>query len=171
LSETYEGPDREFVCEDSVQILQEYLDGTLAKTESLALFLHVRECSDCSQRLESWRTLYRTLNEMPTCEVPSDFDERVLAAVPYAAYRAMEPLRRDRVAVYLEEEFLPAALRAPVTRVAGLTVAAGAGLGLVTGAGPASIEAVALLGILPEVLVRLQELGRRLALTSRRSET
>lgn len=158
-------------CEDCRASLQEYLDGTLTKTQSLALFLHVRECADCRARMEAWRELFQNLSDLPPAEVPAGFDDRVLASVPYVAYRRMEPLRRDRVPVLLQEEFLPSFVRAPVTRNVGMALAALAGVGLATGTGPAEIEAWALTGAIPQILVGLQSWGRRIVLAEKRTET
>jgi len=109
------------------------------------------------------------LESLPEVPVPADFDARILSSIPYAAYRAMEPIRRERVPVYLEETFLPATVRSPVVRMAGLAAAAIAGAGLVTGGLPDWSVAVCALGLVPELLVRLQRLARRARLAQERS--
>lgn len=117
--------------------------------------------------------MFTRLDALPSLEAPADFDASVLASVPYAAYRAMEPLRRERVPVFLEEQFLPAWLRSRATRVTGLVAAAGAvgawlaGAGAAGQPGEALLPAVALAGAVPELVVRLQGVGRRLALLRR----
>jgi hypothetical protein len=103
--------------------------------------------------------------------VPDGFDDRVLASVPYAAYQAMEPLRRARVPVYLEENFLPAFVRAPVVRAAGLSVTALAFAGFAAGWWSGSVAEVSLFACLPELLVRLQNAGRRMTGAIRRTES
>jgi hypothetical protein len=82
----------------------------------------------------------------------------------------MEPIRRERVPVFLEEAFLPRFIRARTTRVAGLAAAGVGCVGLLAGSGPEVLEAAALLGVVPEILVLLQKVGRRVAATGRRSE-
>lgn len=86
-------------CRQTRDRMQDYLDQTLPKRESLAVFLHVRECGECSAQSATLQSLYEQLNGLPPLEAPADFDARVLAAVPYAAYRAMAPLRSPRVPV------------------------------------------------------------------------
>ncbi len=149
-------------CPDCRIELQDYLDGTLEKKRSLSIFLHLRDCDACRREHEALSRVFAGLDALPAHEAPADFDAVVLAAVPYAAYRAMEPLRRERVPVYLERGFLPAWLRAPATRAVGLAAAAGVAVAWLAGAGPAWLPVVSVAGVLPEVLVRLQGIGRRL---------
>ena len=164
-------PDLPLTCEGCREGLQEYLDGTLDKPESLRFFLHLRECSGCLKEHDRLQGLFQMLESLPDHEVPSDFDAAVLASVPYAAYQAMEPLRRDRVPVYLEEAFLPRFVRSPVTRLIGLGVAAAAGAVALRSGDPAVPFAFIVAGLVPELLVRLQDLGRRALQTARRAES
>jgi hypothetical protein len=115
--------------------------------------------------------VFEMLGSLPAAEVPADFDARVLASVPYEAYRAMEPLRRERVPVYLEEEFLPAPVRAVGTRAGGIALAALAAVGLGASWLPDWTAAIAVVGVLPELLVRVQRLARRASLAGQRSES
>jgi len=146
--------------------LQEYLDGTLDKPESLRFFLHLRECSSCQEEHDRLQGLFQMLESLPDHEIPADFDSAVLASVPYAAYQAMEPLRRDRVPVFLEEAFLPRFLRARLTRLVGFGVASVSAALALRGDGAAILPVLVVAGLVPEILVRLQGLGRR-ALESR----
>lgn len=148
-------------CAETRTRLQEYLDRTLTRRESMAVFLHVRECAACASELEALRGLFAGLDALPEIEAPADFDARVLASVPYEAYREMEPLRRVRVPVILERESLPAWIRATAVRAVGGTAAVLAAAGLLTGALP-GVAAAALAGALPELLVRLQSVSRRI---------
>ncbi len=150
-------------CADCAVLLQDYLDGTLEKKRSLTVFLHLRECADCRSAHDALCAVFARLDALPALEAPADFDAAVLASVPYEAYRAMEPLRRERVPVFLEDTFLPAWVRARTTRLAGLALAA-AGGGLWLGA-PDRVGLLALgaAGLVPQVLVLLQGVGRRLA--------
>lgn len=152
-------------CQECTDGLQEYLDGTLEKTQSLQFFLHLRDCLECKSAHDDMQTLYGLLESLPAHEVPADFDEKILASVPIESYLAMEPIRRARVPVYLEEAFLPAWIRSKATRSAGALVAVagvvlGPGLGMVD-----STTLISLLGLVPEVLVRLQGVGRWAALS------
>lgn len=163
-------PDLPLVCDDCRLGLQEYLDGTLEKPESLRFFLHLRECSDCKVEHDRMEGLFGMLEALPDHEVPADFDTAVLASVPYAAYQAMEPLRRERVPVYLEEAFLPRFVRARLTRLVGFGISAVAAALVLRGDGAAYLPAIMVAGLVPETLVRLQGLGRRALATTRRAE-
>jgi len=158
-------------CQGCRQGLQEYLDGTLDKPESLRFFLHLRECPGCLEEHDRLQGLFQMLESLPDHEAPSDFDAAVLASVPYAAYQAMEPLRRDRVPVYLEEAFLPRFLRARLTRLVGFGVASVAAALALRGDGAAGLPVLIVAGLLPEFVVRLQGLGRRALKTARRAES
>ncbi len=149
------------VCHDCRDGLQEYLDGTLDKKQSLRFFLHLRDCSACRDEHTLLQGLFEMLDSLPSHEVPADFDGAILASVPYASYREMEPLRRERVPVYLEEHFLPQFVRSRVTRLSGLGVTAAAMAAVVWLDGTAWMSVAAGVGLLPELLVRLQGMGRR----------
>lgn len=155
--------DQPLTCTDCRAQMQDYLDETLPRVEATRFFLHVRECEGCARELEEFKSLFGLLGSLPAVEAPADFDAAVLQSVPYEAYRAMEPIRRERVPVLLEPESLPAPLRAGETRIAGLVLAAAAaGLGA-AGRLPGDPAAIlALVGVLPEGLLRLQQLGRRI---------
>lgn len=152
-----EGP---MACQDCQGGLQEYMDGTLDKTQSLRFFLHLRDCSECHESQLAMQGIFDMLENLPSHEVPADFDDAILASVPYAAYREMEPLRRERVPVYLEEHFLPQLVRSQVTRASGIGVAVLSAAGVVLLDGPMWLPAVAIAGVMPEILVRAQGLGR-----------
>ncbi len=164
-------PDLPLVCDECRRGLQEYLDGTLDKPESLQYFLHLRGCPGCREEHDRLQGLFRMLESLPDHEAPADFDEAVLASVPYAAYRAMEPLRRKRVPVYLEEAFLPRLVRARLTRLVGFGIASVAAALALRGDGSAALPVLIVAGLLPEIMVRLQGLGRRALETTRRAES
>ena len=164
-------PEGPLPCNECRQGLQEYLDGTLDKPESLRFFLHMRDCPGCQEEHDRLQGLFRMLDSLPDHEVPAEFDRAVLASVPYAAYQAMEPLRRDRVPVYLEEAFLPRFMRARLTRLVGFGVASVAAALALRGDGAAGLPVLIVAGLLPEFVVRLQGLGRRALKTARRAES
>ena len=163
--------NRPLECRECLHGLQEYLDGTLAKQESLQFFLHLRDCSSCTEEHERLKDLFQMLESLPDHEVPADFDQAVLASVPYESYRAMAPLRAERVPVFLEEESLPGFVRAPGIRLAGLGVALLALSANIVMDGVAYLPLVMGLGILPEAVVRLQGLGRRAVVSVRKAES
>lgn len=164
-------PGEPLACEACREGLQEYLDGTLVKPESLRFFLHLRDCPPCQVEHDRLEGMFQMLESLPDHEAPADFDTVILASVPYAAYQAMEPLRRDRVPVFLEEAFLPRFVRARVTRLTGFGISAvTAGLAL-AGDGNAVLPILMVAGLVPEMLVRLQGLGRRALGSTRRAES
>ena len=164
-------PGEPLACDACHEGLQEYLDGTLEKPESLRFFLHLRECPGCQEEHDRLEGMFRMLESLPDHEAPADFDVAVLASVPYAAYQAMEPLRRERVPVFLEEAFLPRFVRSRVTRLAGFGLSAVSTALAVTGDGAAVLPVLIVTGLVPEILVRLQGLGRRALGSVKRAES
>jgi len=156
-------------CGDIGGRLQEYLDGTLGKTESLTVFLHLRDCEACSQEHEAVQRLFAALDTLPELEVPAGFDAPILEAIPLAAYRAMEPLRRERVPVYLETTYLPAWVRSPAVRLFGLVVTLLGVLSLGVADAPAVVLVPALAGAVPEIMVRVQAMARRATVAVRKA--
>ncbi len=146
-------------CRDVRARLQDYVDDQLPRRSAMAVYLHLQECDGCAAEERRLRRLIDALAALPQPEPPADFDARILASLPLEHYREMADLRRPRVAVLLEPEFLPAWLRAPLLRGAGIAAAA-AGL-LVAALGGGAEWRWAVVGLVPELLVRLQALGRR----------
>lgn len=159
--------DGALVCRDCRDGLQEYLDGTLDKKQSLRYFLHLRDCPSCQAVHAQLRGMFAMLDDLPQLKVPEDFDDAILASVPYAAYQEMEPLRRERVPVYLEEHFLPQVVRSRVTRLSGLGITVAAAASAVLLDGPTWWPVAAGFGVLPELVVRVQGLGRRMVTLGR----
>jgi len=151
-------------CGPCQEKMQEYLDGTLDKTSGLSVFLHMRDCADCQAEHDRLVGLFQLLEGLPDHEPPAEFDQKILASVNYEGYKAMEGIRRERVPVFLEEEFLPAFVRAPATRTAGLVVAVAAAGAQFALEAPAYLGAAVVVGVMPELMVRLQAVGRRVAL-------
>ncbi len=158
-------------CPECLEGLQEYLDGTLEKQRSLLLFLHLRDCTECRREHDQLKNLYGMLQTLPDHPVPEHFDEPILASIPYEAYRAMEPIRRERVPVYLEEEFLPAWIRSSVVRWSGIVAAVGTVATTWALQLPPTVAIVGAVGLVPAVLVALQGVGRRMVLAEQRTES
>jgi len=158
----------QLACGDVNLRLQDYLDGTLGKTESVEVFLHLRGCEGCRLEHDAVRGLFNQLDQLQQHPVPEGFDEPILETIPYEAYRAMEPIRRERIPVYLETEFLPAWLRAPLVRLAGLVTTLASVLAMNAVETPSLLLVPAVAGALPEVMVRFQALARRTTLAVRR---
>ncbi|MBU0741053.1 zf-HC2 domain-containing protein [bacterium] len=149
-------------CTEIRTRLQDYLDGDLPRKESMSLFLHIRECDSCGKDLEEMQRLNGLLGGLPPVQPPEDFDARILESVPYAAYRAMEPLRRERMPVILDEEALPAFVRARGTRAVGGLITVLTAVGLATDALSGGWAILMVAGALPEALVLLQSASRRI---------
>ncbi len=157
-------------CAECRASLQEYLDGTMVKTESLRVFLHLRTCDACARESARWQETFEALGSLPVLEPPEDFDRRILESVPYDSYRAMAELRRPRVPVFLEEQALPAFVRSLPTRLAGMVIAVGAAVAMCSFDASPYLGYVVAAGLLPEAVVRLQELARISVAALRRSE-
>lgn len=155
-------PTNELTCVECREWLAGYLDEGLGKAESMQVFLHVRACADCAAALARQQRLIDQLQALPRRQPPAHFDAKIMASVPLASYRAMAELRRPRVAVLLDAETLPAWVRSAAVRGTGVAVAALAVAGQLAGVLPAGVVTVAAVGLLPEAVVRLQALGRRL---------
>ncbi len=150
--------------------LQEYLDGTLEKKSSLQVFLHLRDCDSCQQEHDQAVNLFQMLEGLPDLQPPADFDEKILASVNLEGYRAMESIRRQRVPIFLEEQFLPSWVRSRVTRFIGAGAAVVSLGAQMTLDSPGFLPVVVLAGLVPELLVRLQGIGRRV-MTAQQSES
>ncbi len=155
-------------CAQCRASLQEYLDGTMAKAESMPVFLHLRGCQACAAEHARWQETFQALAALPPQPVPEDFDRKILASVPYDSYRAMAAIRAPRVPVFLEEESLPAVLRSLPIRLGGLLVAVGAGIAMGWFHGSGSLGWLVAAGLAPEALVRLQGVLRGATLVLRR---
>ncbi len=156
-------------CDECQHQLQDYLDGSLARRQSMRLFLHLRDCEACGNELERLQALVGALESLPAREPPADFDTRILASVPYEQYRAMAGIRAERVPVFLEPESLPAWVRARATLIAGATVAtAGLAARLSGLMGETALVAV-VVGLAPLAAVGLQAAARRVVIGLRQT--
>jgi anti-sigma factor RsiW len=163
MSGEHSGQAPHLSCGECQQRLQEYLDDGLERRDSMQVYLHVRECEACTAQLASLEQLVAQLEALPDHDVPTDFDARVLASVPYDSYRAMAALRAPRVPEFLEREALPAWVRHAATRTSGLVVAAGAVAARLAGLEADAVLLIAAVGALPEALIRVQDVARAAA--------
>ena len=68
-------------CKSVQDNLSAYLDRELASGEMAAIRAHLHDCDACADEARALRTLKSMLNAAPTPEPPSDFAERLTAAV------------------------------------------------------------------------------------------
>jgi anti-sigma factor RsiW len=78
------GPDP-LVCREFVELVTDYLEGTLPDTERVRFEAHLAECDGCTGYLEDMRRLVGSLHQAP--EPPPD------AATRDALVRAFRDLR------------------------------------------------------------------------------
>ena len=83
--------------ERSVQLM-EYAEGSLPRTETAELEIHLSSCASCRQELESWRRLEARLRALPLVAEPRGFTAAVMSrvaqprpAVPIV-YRPVDPM-------------------------------------------------------------------------------
>jgi anti-sigma factor RsiW len=67
------GPDQ-LVCREFVELVTDYLEGTLPDEERVRMDAHLAECDGCAGYLEDMRRLIGSLNEVP--EPPPDPETR-----------------------------------------------------------------------------------------------
>ena len=75
------------VCREFVELVTDYLEGTLPEAERARMDAHLAECDGCSGYLEDMRRLVGSLQEAP--EPPPDPETRK------ALLRAFRELRGD----------------------------------------------------------------------------
>jgi anti-sigma factor RsiW len=64
---------RELVCRDAVEMINDYLDGTLAGTDRRRLEAHLADCPHCTAFLEQMRATVRLTERL----VPEDLSEEL----------------------------------------------------------------------------------------------
>jgi anti-sigma factor RsiW len=75
------------VCQEFVELVTDYLEGTLPEAERARMDAHLAECEGCSGYLEDMQRLVGSLHETP--EPPPDPETRA------ALLRAFRDLRGD----------------------------------------------------------------------------
>jgi anti-sigma factor RsiW len=169
MSAQHSGQAPHLSCAECQDRLQDYIDDALSRPDSMQVYLHVRDCEPCAEALGALEALVERLEGLPARPAPDDFDARVLAAVPYDSYRAMANLRAPRVPVLLDPETLPAWVRHGATRTVGGVVGAGSLAAWLTVMPEPALLVVAGIGLVPELVVRLQMAGRLVVQATRRA--
>jgi len=71
----------EIACISGVELLMEYMEGTLAADVRAALDAHVAGCARCIAFIESYQHTPRILREATAREMPADLQASLLAAL------------------------------------------------------------------------------------------
>ncbi len=66
-------------CNEAVELVTAYLDGSLSADRRSALVAHLDECSGCERYLEQFRLTIALLGEMPDETLAGPARERLLA--------------------------------------------------------------------------------------------
>ncbi len=80
-------------CKYTLQLLDDYIDGTLDEADRRALAQHLGSCQSCHDELDAEQSLRRALHDLPVPEPGADFFENVLA---HAAGQAEQHRQRRR---------------------------------------------------------------------------
>ena len=76
----------ELRCDHVVEMVTDFLDGALDRTDERALVEHLNGCDGCSDYVEQYRQAIRTLGELPT--------EDATTLTPEARAALLEVFRR-----------------------------------------------------------------------------
>ena len=67
-------------CEEFVELVTAYLEGTLPEDDRRAFDEHMRLCPGCDRYLDQFRTTIELLGELPEESLPSPGRDRLLGA-------------------------------------------------------------------------------------------
>jgi anti-sigma factor RsiW len=67
-------------CTAVVEIMTEYLEGTLPAAEARGLERHLETCPGCTEYLEQLRTLAGSLEDLTEDSIPAEMRDDLLAA-------------------------------------------------------------------------------------------
>jgi anti-sigma factor (TIGR02949 family) len=68
-------------CEDVLRDLEQYVDGELDATRSLALSDHLRECKNCLEHADFRRKLKRIVRDKWGRDAPEDLMDKVARSI------------------------------------------------------------------------------------------
>jgi anti-sigma factor RsiW len=72
---------KDIVCRSGVELLMEYMEGTLAPDVRAAIEAHVAGCPRCVAFIASYRETPRIVREATAVEMPADLEASLLAAL------------------------------------------------------------------------------------------
>lgn len=104
-------------------LIQGYVDGTLADKEALRVNLRAQADVTLEARVDETRRFFAALDTMPRDEPASDFDAAVLASVPLERYRSAP---RRHTPVIVVGDFAPSRLARTVRSFGRLALAGSA---------------------------------------------
>ena len=73
---------RDIACNELVELLTEYLEGTLPPTEVAAIEAHLVICEGCQRYLDQMRATLAALGSVPVETLSDDATDTLLAAFP-----------------------------------------------------------------------------------------
>lgn len=71
---------RDIACNELVELLTEYLEGTLPASERAAIDEHLRGCNGCQTYLDQLRATIDALGSAPVAALPDETVDALLAA-------------------------------------------------------------------------------------------
>jgi anti-sigma factor RsiW len=82
---------KDIVCVSGVELLMEYMEGTLSPDVRAAIEAHVAGCPRCEAFIASYREVPRIVRDATRIEMPADLEASLLSALRAARSAA----RRD----------------------------------------------------------------------------
>jgi anti-sigma factor RsiW len=77
----------DIVCRSGVELLMEYLEGTLAPDLRAAIEAHVAGCPRCEAFIASYLEIPRIVRDATRMEMPAELEASLLAALRRAMHR------------------------------------------------------------------------------------
>jgi anti-sigma factor RsiW len=77
----------DIVCRSGVELLMEYLEGTLAPDLRAAIEAHVAGCPRCEAFIASYLEIPRIVRDATRTEMPAELEASLLAALRRAMHR------------------------------------------------------------------------------------
>lgn len=73
-------PPVEMACQELVELVTEYMEGTLRPSERLRFEAHLRRCDGCTRYLEQMRQMIAALGRLPEEAIPEQIKQNLLQA-------------------------------------------------------------------------------------------
>ncbi|MFN2589499.1 MAG: anti-sigma factor [Actinomycetota bacterium] len=69
---------REMVCQEFVEVVTSYLEGSLPRRDAGRLEAHLRQCDGCTEYLDQMRRTARLAGRLTTADIPAPGRDRLL---------------------------------------------------------------------------------------------